>query len=147
MAAQLAIGGGIGRNSVHASRLRYVAAQLAIGAVNVDFRFVTATSNRGIGSNSDHASRLLDASGRYVAAQLAIGTINVDFRFITTMLVRPTPDQGAALRSVSLRAGGAMNSGPTGSVIVSYRMRLISFMSEASSDQPITSDAGSSWPG
>ncbi len=53
---------------MHASRLldasgRYVAAQLAIGAVNVDFRFVTATSNRGVESNSVHASPLLDASG------------------------------------------------------------------------------------
>ena len=41
-----------------------------------------------------------------------------------------------------LRAGGAMNSGPTGSVIVSRRIRSISALAGASSRQPVTSSTG-----
>ena len=40
------------------------------------------------------------------------------------------------------RAGGAMNSGPTGSVMVSRRIRSISALVEASSRQPVTSSTG-----
>jgi hypothetical protein len=43
-----------------------------------------------------------------------------------------------------LRDGGAMNSGPTGSVMVSLRIRLISALAEASSAQPVTSSTGRS---
>ena len=41
----------------------------------------------------------------------------------------------------------AMNSGPTGSVMVSRRIRSISVLAEASSDQPITSSTGCNWSG
>jgi hypothetical protein len=42
----------------------------------------------------------------------------------------------------ALSDGGAMNSGPIGSVMVSRRIRSISALAEASSDQPITSSTG-----
>src|SRR5580658_5227532 len=42
------------------------------------------------------------------------------------------------------RCKGAMNSGPTGSVIAVFTMRSISARSAALSDQPATSTAGSS---
>src|SRR5713226_4858152 len=45
------------------------------------------------------------------------------------------------------RAGGAMNSGPTGSLIVSRMIRSISPLARASSLQPITSSTGRSWSG
>src|SRR2546421_676204 len=45
------------------------------------------------------------------------------------------------------RDGGAMNSGPTGSVIRSRSTRSISALTSASSDQPLTSAAGASWLG
>ena len=47
----------------------------------------------------------------------------------------------------TLRAGGVMKSGPTGSVIVTARMRSTSALAAASSDQPLTSSTGCSWPG
>jgi fluoroacetyl-CoA thioesterase len=53
----------------------------------------------------------------------------------------------AACHTVALRAGGAMNSGPTGSVTVSRRICSISALADASSDQPVTSSTGCSWPG
>src|SRR5437588_13086900 len=40
------------------------------------------------------------------------------------------------------RDGGAMNSGPTGSVMVSRRISSILAISVASSDQPVTSSTG-----
>src|SRR5207244_4400772 len=45
------------------------------------------------------------------------------------------------------RDGGAMNSGPTGSVIRSRSTRSISALTSASSDQPFTSATGASWLG
>src|SRR5580704_12164871 len=50
-------------------------------------------------------------------------------------------------QAAMLRAGGAMNSGPTGSVIVSRRIRSISALAEASSRQPVTSSTGCSCSG
>ena len=44
----------------------------------------------------------------------------------------------------SFLVGGAMNSGPTGSVMHSERMASMSRMALSSSDQPMTSLAGSS---
>src|SRR5258708_15582714 len=52
--------------------------------------------------------------------------------------------QPARRHAATLRAGGAMNSGPTGSVMVSRRIRSISAFAEASSDHPITSSTGRS---
>jgi hypothetical protein len=51
-------------------------------------------------------------------------------------------DQGTARHAGAPRAGGAMNSGPTGSAMVSRRIRSISALAEASSDQPVTSSTG-----
>src|SRR5215472_16937977 len=51
------------------------------------------------------------------------------------------------IHAAMLRAGGAMNSGPTGSLIVAARMRSISALARASRCQPLTSSTGSSWPG
>src|ERR1700722_8486024 len=45
------------------------------------------------------------------------------------------------------RAGGAINSGPTGSVMVSPRISSISALGEAPSRQPGPALTGSSWPG
>ena len=45
------------------------------------------------------------------------------------------------------RPGGAMNSGPTGSVMNVLRMVSISALSVSSSDQPLTSPTGFSWSG
>ena len=45
------------------------------------------------------------------------------------------------------RGGGAMNSGPTGSVTDSCRIRSISAFPAGSKDQPKTSSIGSNWPG
>jgi 5-aminolevulinate synthase len=53
----------------------------------------------------------------------------------------------ACKNATSRRGGGAMNSGPTGSVISSLKMRSISDFEAASSDQPNTSSMGSSWLG
>jgi Aminotransferase class I and II len=53
----------------------------------------------------------------------------------------------ACKNATSRRGGGAMNSGPTGSVISSLKMRSISDFAAASSDQPNTSSMGSSWLG
>src|ERR1700692_874904 len=47
-----------------------------------------------------------------------------------------------ARHAATPRDGGAMNSGPTGSVMVSRRIRLISALAEASSDHPVTSSTG-----
>jgi hypothetical protein len=55
----------------------------------------------------------------------------------------PEPRQAAA----KLRAAGAMNSGPTGSVTLAARMRSISALAGASSNQPPTSSTGCSWAG
>jgi len=49
--------------------------------------------------------------------------------------------------AATLRAGGAMNSGPIGAGIVARRMRSISALAGASSDHPLTSSTGSNWPG
>ncbi len=46
-----------------------------------------------------------------------------------------------------LRDAGAMNSGPTGSLTDSRRIRSISDLAPASSRQPATSPTGSSWLG
>src|SRR5262249_28245187 len=51
------------------------------------------------------------------------------------------------IHAATLRAGGAMNSGPTGSLIVAARMRSTSALAGASRCQPLTSSTGSSWPG
>ena len=51
------------------------------------------------------------------------------------------------IHAAMLRAGGAMNSGPTGSLIVAARMRSTSALAGASRCQPLTSSTGSSWPG
>src|SRR5262249_6055321 len=51
------------------------------------------------------------------------------------------------IHAAMLRVGGAMNSGPTGSLIVAARMRSISALAGASRCQPLTSPTGSSWPG
>src|SRR3979490_150124 len=45
------------------------------------------------------------------------------------------------------RCRGAMNSGPTGSVIVSLRMRSILARVAAPSDQPVTPSAACNWSG
>src|SRR5262245_65287722 len=46
------------------------------------------------------------------------------------------------IHAAMLRAGGAMNSGPTGSLIVALRMRSISALAAASRCQPLTSSTG-----
>jgi hypothetical protein len=59
-----------------------------------------------------------------------------------------TADRAPLLgQAPTLRSGGAMNSGPTGSWMVSRRMRSISAMVEASSAQPVTSSTGCNWSG
>ena len=55
----------------------------------------------------------------------------------------PSPT-GEPIHAAMLRAGGAMNSGPTGSLMVSSRIRSISALVEASSCQPVISSTGSS---
>src|SRR5205807_9866136 len=49
---------------------------------------------------------------------------------------------GASPHAATLRDGGAMNSGPTGLVMVSRRIRSISALAEGSSDHPVTSSTG-----
>ena len=44
--------------------------------------------------------------------------------------------------ATALRDGGAMNSGPTGSLIAALRMRSISALADASSSHPLTSPTG-----
>src|SRR5690348_11227359 len=56
--------------------------------------------------------------------------------------MRPTV-QAAELQ----RAGGAMNSGPIGSLTVVFRIRSISALAGASSHHPVTSSTGCNWPG
>jgi hypothetical protein len=55
--------------------------------------------------------------------------------------------QVLSAHAATLRAGGAMNSGPTGSAIVWPRIRSISALAGAASHQPATSSTGCSWPG
>jgi hypothetical protein len=50
--------------------------------------------------------------------------------------------QSVQRHAATLRAGGAMNSGPTGSLMVSRRILSISALADASSDQPVTSSTG-----
>jgi hypothetical protein len=52
------------------------------------------------------------------------------------------PRQAVLRHAATLRAGGAMNSGPTGSVTVWRKIRSISALAEGSSDQPATSSTG-----
>jgi hypothetical protein len=47
--------------------------------------------------------------------------------------------------AAKLRGGGAMNSGPIGSLIIALRMRSISALAGASSHNPLTSWTGCSW--
>ena len=62
-----------------------------------------------------------------------------------TLRASPVAWHAVLLRhAATLRAGGAMNSGPTGSVIVSRRIRSISALAAASSRQPVTSSTGCS---
>jgi len=70
-------------------------------------------------------------------------TIKFAVRFETQISVQQLLGQKnrghAVLRqAATLRAGGAMNSGPTGSVMASRKIRSISALAEVSSDQPIT---------
>ena len=60
---------------------------------------------------------------------------------------RAARHRSAPIHAAMLRAGGAMNSGPTGSLIVAARMRSISALAGASRRQPLTSSTGCSWPG
>src|SRR5260370_4130670 len=53
----------------------------------------------------------------------------------------------ASKTAVSGRGGGAMNSGPTGSAIVSRKMRSISARAAVSSDHPKTSSIDCNCPG
>src|ERR1700738_1216007 len=59
------------------------------------------------------------------------------------------PPTGSLLsrHAATLRDGGAMNSGPTGSVMVSRKIRSISALAEVSSDQPTTPSTGCSGGG
>jgi hypothetical protein len=83
-----------------------------------------------------------------------------NFVVIGAMLARVTPDASSGQRhacsrcltrqahaAAKARAGGAMNSGPTGSLMVAARMRSISAIAGASSHHPFTSSTGCSWAG
>ena len=81
------------------------------------------------------SSRLQRARVRHVASGL---------RFEHFVITSLTFLSGERIQAATARVGGAMNSGPIGSLMLSRRIRLILALVEASTRQPAISSIGNS---